>query len=57
MRDGEADPTTCANCRGLARCDVVVGKASVTNAKVGPDDLLMIIPVARRLPRTNVGCN
>ena len=52
VQDGEADPTTCANCVGLASYYIAVSKERVANAKTGQGDLLMTIPVARRLPRT-----
>ena len=46
MRNGEADPTTGANCGGLTNHDVA-------NAKAGQGDLLTMVPVVGRLPRKN----
>ena len=43
------DPTTCANCGGLASHDIAVSKESVVNAKAGQGDLLMTVPVSRRI--------
>ena len=41
IQNGEADPTTCTNCEGLR------------SLECGQGDLLTMVPVARRLPRTN----
>ena len=50
MWNGEADPSTCANCGCHASHDVAVSKARLANAEAGQGDLLMTVPVARRLP-------
>ena len=39
---------------GLRRHDEAVNKASVANAKVALGELLMMVPVAGRLPLTNL---
>ena len=46
VRNGEAYPTTGANCGDLVSHDLAVSKASVAN-------VLMTVSVTRRLPGTN----
>ena len=43
----------CLETGGLASHDVTMSKASVANAKVGQGNLLIMVPVARRLTWTN----
>ena len=50
----KANPTTCANCGYLASHDVAVSMARAGNEMAGQGDLLMTVPVERRLPWTNV---